>query len=536
MNFAWASRLALAASVVVSVFVQPTRADACGGCFHAATDVSTSFVTDHRMVLSIAKNQTVLWDQVKYTGDPAEFAWVLPVRTGTQVELARDEWISALDLATKVSVKGPDVSCGGGFSGGGGGGSGGGCASSSTSYDYASGPGTGSSSGGGTYDAGQGVQVVGQSVVGPYQSVIVRSDRGEAISLWLKDNGFVIPDAILPTLVAYTREGFDFLALKLRPGQGVRAMRPVRVVTPGASYALPLRMVAAGIGAKVGLNLFVVTEGRVEAKNFPNATIDATKLTWNPSAGGSNYRTLLESALAEGSGRTWVTESAVSPGDPQLDPIVAATSSYRNACRQLGTVLVPCDEPGPVDAGSSVDAGEVADGGEETSDASPTVDAGPAAPPRMCRKVACDDFTDDKLALDGMRAGSIWVTRLHAELSGENCSQADLQLQASAQTTVPSLLKTDTFSDPDFKPCGDTGTPAANGSTDSPADSGCTCRQSAPATLANVPWVAVFATAALGLMLRARRRERERLARIVRLTERNDPALPSLQRREPPAE
>ena len=80
--------------------------------------------------------------------------------------------------------------------------------------------------------------------------------------------------------------------------------------------------------------------------NFPNATIDATKLTWNPSAGGSNYRTLLESALAEGSGRTWVTESTVSPGDPQLDPIVAATSSYRNACRQLGTVLVPCDEPG----------------------------------------------------------------------------------------------------------------------------------------------------------------------------------------------
>lgn len=533
MSFALASRVALAASVVLATFVHSTRAAACGGCFHAATDESTSFVTDHRMVLSIAKNQTVLWDQVKYTGDPAEFAWVLPVRSGTQVELARDEWISALDLATKVSVKGPDVSCGGNGGGFSGGGSGGGCASSttSTSADNAS-FGAGSSSGGGTYDAGQGVQVVGQSVVGPYQSVIVRSDRGEAISLWLKDNGFVIPDAMLPTLVAYTREGFDFLALKLRPGQGVRAMRPVRVVTPGASYALPLRMVAAGIGAKVGLNLFVVTEGRVEAKNFPNATIDATKLTWNPSAGSSNYRTLLERALAEGSGRTWVTESAVSPSDPQLDPIVVATSSYRNACRQLGTVLVPCDEPGSLDAGVGADAGDVADGGE---DASPAVDAGPVPPPRMCRKVACDDFTDDAAALSGMRGGAIWVTRLHAELTGENCSQADLQLQASAQTTVPTLLKTDTFSDPEFKPCGNGNPTAANGSAAPPADSGCTCRQSAPATLANVPWVAVLATAALGLMLRARRRERERLARIVRLTERNDPT-PSLQRREPPAE
>ncbi len=528
MTFACASRLAFAASVAVSIFVHPTRSDACGGCFHAATDESTSFVTDHRMVLSIAKNQTVLWDQVKYTGDPAEFAWVLPVRTGTRVELARDEWISALDLATKVSVKGPDVSCGGG--GGSSGVGSGGCASSTspTSADNSRFAG-GSSSGGGAYDAGQGVEVVGQSVVGPYQSVIVRSDRGEAISLWLKDNGFVIPDAIVPTLVAYTREGFDFLALKLRPGQGVRAMQPVRVVTPGASYALPLRMVAAGIGAKVGLNLFVVTEGRVEAKNFPNATIDSAKLTWDATAGRSNYRTLLESALAAGDGRTWVTESAVSPGVP-LDPINAATASYRNACRQLGTIMVPCDEPSTVDAGTSADAGEAADGGEETSDASPS-EAGPVPPPRMCRKVACEDFTDDTLAISGMRAGSIWVTRLHAELTGENCSQADLQLQAGAQASVPSLLKTDTFSDPKFNPCGNGSTSAA-----APADSGCTCRQSAPANLANVPWVAVFATAALGLMLRARRREREQLARLVRLVDRShDEARPS-SRTPPPAD
>ena len=53
---------------------------------------------------------------------------------------------------------------------------------------------------------------------------------------------------ILPVIDAYVAEGFNFLALKLVPGQGVDSMRPVRVTTPGAAATLPLRMVAAGTG------------------------------------------------------------------------------------------------------------------------------------------------------------------------------------------------------------------------------------------------------------------------------------------------
>src|SRR5262245_38550483 len=86
-------------------------AHACGGCFHAATDRNPSVVTDHRMVLSVSTKQTVLWDQIRYSGTPEEFAWVLPVRAGARVELARGEFVEALDLATQVRVKGPDVSC-----------------------------------------------------------------------------------------------------------------------------------------------------------------------------------------------------------------------------------------------------------------------------------------------------------------------------------------------------------------------------------------------------------------------------------------
>ena len=55
---------------------------------------------------------------------------------------------------------------------------------------------------------------------------------------------------------------------------GLAEMKPLRVVTPGALTTFPMRMLAAGAGAKVGIQLFVITEGAIRVKGFPGATID----------------------------------------------------------------------------------------------------------------------------------------------------------------------------------------------------------------------------------------------------------------------
>ena len=73
---------ALVAPAFFMVDVRP--AEACGGCFHgppAPTETET-VITDHRMVFSVSPAQTVLWDQIRYAGNPAEFAWVLPIKPG----------------------------------------------------------------------------------------------------------------------------------------------------------------------------------------------------------------------------------------------------------------------------------------------------------------------------------------------------------------------------------------------------------------------------------------------------------------------
>src|SRR5207302_6777496 len=104
--------------------------------------------------------------------------------------------------------------------------------------------------------------------------------------------------------------GFDCLALKLIPGQGIDSMRPVRVTTMGASAVLPLRMVAAGTGSTVGITLWVIGEGRYEPQNFPSFYIPTSDLIWDWRTSSSNYTTLRAKIEADNGNKAWETESS----------------------------------------------------------------------------------------------------------------------------------------------------------------------------------------------------------------------------------
>lgn len=466
----------------------PRDAEACGGCFHPAVEVGASVVTDHRMAIKVSTSETILWDQVRYAGDPKEFAWVLPVRDGATIELARDAFLTALDAGTQSTVQGPERFCGGG---GGGSSSGGGCGSFTT---LTSSDDSASFSGGAAQDAGSAgrdVEVLASQVVGPYQAVTIRAKQGTTgIDTWLKDNGFAIPDEVAPVVDAYTKEGFDFIALRLRPGQGVRSMRPVRVVTKGADPTLPLRMVAAGIGSHVGLTLFVVSEGRYQTRNFPNAGIDATKLVWDGRAARSNLGELTAAALASNDGRTWLTEGAIrmsltrtAYGTVGYTPPGATPNLrgfYEQQCITRAPQTVPCAEAASElpPANGSPDTGyEPADAGAE-GDAG---DAGQTTPPKptTCTTVVsgCDGFDDVDVVARGLHGSDVWVTRLRADLPVAALDR-DLQLEASPTQVEDSPNRhTDTFSDPTFDPC--TGTSGASSSSNASGDDSsgsCACR------------------------------------------------------------
>ncbi|MBX3228659.1 MAG: DUF2330 domain-containing protein [Labilithrix sp.] len=469
-------RLFLLATVSAALVTDAGEAEACGGCFIPPADATV--VNDHRMAFSISQNQTVLWDQIRYSGDPSEFAWVLPVKPGARIELANDEFFTALDTSTQPVVYAPQRF--GAFDNAG-------CGLSGCADD---GEASALSAGGGSD-----VEILSQSVVGPYDTVTLRATEEDALTNWLRNNDFVIPVSIEPTIAAYVKEGFDFIALKLRPTCGERQMRPVRVVSPGAIPTLPLRMVAAGVGPRVGITLYVITEGKYQPQNFPHALIDDDDLRWDYSQNKSNYEPLSQEIMGRDDGRTWVTEYADRPQLPlvkgwqtpqqqtRFGQTTAAsrrlqtglTDLYYGLCKFYrpppspfgsstssssssgNVVLTPCLEDGGsqsrppiVDAGADADAGDDDDAGIDagsTQEPDPEPEPDPDDPRPSGNLVRDCAYLDDlDLAIDGLARENVWVTRLRSQLPSTVLTDGDLIVEPAklsdgrADTTTVSNL------------------------------------------------------------------------------------------------
>jgi hypothetical protein len=280
-------------SVVLTAFVSCSlalerEASACGGCIGESTTV----VTDHRMILSIAQDQSTLYDQIKYSGNPASFAWVLPISGTVDVGLSSDVVFQTLDQLTTTRILAPPQNCAGPKNI---------CPPQPQEAGVILSPSEGS---------GGGVTVTKTEVVGPYLTVQLKATDPNALETWLTMNGFTVPADVKPVIDTYVAEKFDFLAMKLLPGQGISSMRPVRVTTHGANIVLPLRMVAAGTGATVGITLWVLGDGRYEPQNFPTFFIGSDEIAWDWTQNKSNYVTVRAQKTAAAGGRGWELENA----------------------------------------------------------------------------------------------------------------------------------------------------------------------------------------------------------------------------------
>ncbi len=264
-------------------------ANACGGCF--VPTENPTVVSDHRMILSVSKEQSTLYDQIKYSGSPSSFAWVLPFTGTIEVGLSADIVFQTLDVNTQTRINPPPQNC-------------------PPPPDC----GFRNSSAGAPSSAedgkGGGVTVTKREVVGPFETVQLKATNKDALRAWLVSNGFAMPDDVKLVVDKYVEESYDFLALKLIPGKSVQDMRPVRVTTKGAGTTLPLRMVAAGTGPVVGVSLWIVAEGRYETQNFPSFVIPTDEIAWDWTQSKSNYTEIRAQKTTAGKGRAWEIESS----------------------------------------------------------------------------------------------------------------------------------------------------------------------------------------------------------------------------------
>jgi hypothetical protein len=351
------------------------EAAACGGCFAGppASPSQTTQITGEKMLLTMSQQQTTLYDEITYSGEPSDFAWVLPIKGIATVGLSSDALFQQLGTDTAATIIAPQINC--------------------PQQQYCGnadfGTATGSSGAGGSSGAPP-VTVLSQAVVGPYETVQLASTDPMALRNWLAMHNYNVPAADGPVIDQYVTEGFNFLALKLVPGMGVNTMKPVRVTTTGATPNLPLRMVAVGSGAIVPITLWVLAEGRYDTVNMPSFQLDPTQLVWDWDTNDSNYSTLKQNLFAISNNTGWLIEA----GQPY-------------SMFQLQSELQTLVQYDPVSSGYADAMG----------------------------MNATQNFTDDMTTLfAGLNPTATWITRFEGAISHAALS-ADLLIAASADQT-----------------------------------------------------------------------------------------------------
>ena len=385
------SSLVLGMSVAVAALAAVGERDAaaCGGCFHPPTQVASD-ITDERMLLSVSPTQTTLYDQIRYAGSPSSFAWVLPIHGTVTVGLSADVLFDSIDELTATQIAAPASSC----------------PSAPNSCNQAFGAANATTP---SEDGAGGVTVTKQQNVGPYATVQLHATDSSALNSWLAANGFSIPAEVTPIIDEYVTEGFDFLAMKLLPNQGVQAMRPVRVTMPGPSVSLPLRMAAIGTGAVVGITIWVVSDGRYEPQNFPFFHIEDSQLIWDWKTSSSNYTTLRAQNEAALGGKGWELESSLSLNEQTITNVILSGGIYYGFGRGGGVSGAPASD-------ATQDYLPVGD---------PASDAGATETAEQVR-------TDDVGALfAGLTGPNVRVTRIRSDIS-HAAMTTDFILQASA--------------------------------------------------------------------------------------------------------
>jgi hypothetical protein len=336
-----------------------------------------SIITGERVIFSISKDQTTLYDEITYSGSPASFAWVLPIKGKVTVGLSADIFFATLDQLTASTVVAPPANCpppptcNSGNSG---------CSGVGGFAAAAESPSAG------VVGSAPTVNIIGQAQVGPYETVQLQSNDGSALTEWLTANGYNIAASDGPVIAYYVSKGMDFLALKLAPGEGVQAMQPVRVTTPGAFPVLPLRMVGVGTGATTGITIWVVADGRWEPQNFPFFTITTSELTWDWATSSSNYESIQLSKEAALGGGGWQIESSLELAQHTIT--TALETAVQSSPSAVGGYFSP-PSPALADAGSTNEAdasegGESSDGGidagaEESESTEGGIDGSPEA-------------------------------------------------------------------------------------------------------------------------------------------------------------
>ena len=269
------------------------RLQACGGFFCQFVPIDQAgeqiiFRKDGNMITAIV--------QIQYAGDANDFSWVVPVPGVPQLSTGSDLIFLPLERVTRpqfiLERRGqpcPDLS--NVFSIGG-----------SSPLD----------TGGDSTGEDDGVEILQELSVGPFDIQIVSSDDAEALATWLTENNYDLSDRGRELIAPYVDEGMNFVALRLQQDKDVGDLQPLIMRYNSTQPMIPIRLTAVAAQLDMGVIVWFLGDSRAVPLNYHHVTPNYTRLNWY--AGSRNayasYQGLITAAMNEAGGQGFATDYA----------------------------------------------------------------------------------------------------------------------------------------------------------------------------------------------------------------------------------
>jgi Uncharacterized protein conserved in bacteria (DUF2330) len=269
---------------------------------------------------------------IRYAGDPAQFGWLIPVPEAPELAISPVSAFGLLDQATAPLIQlGVDDLCpqsewdchydarpssGGGCGG--------------AARDNASGGGAVEDASAGAGDAAGSqppVTVINEQTVGDYQTVTFSASNAAAATQWLHDNGFIVNSTTSIYMESYIQANMVFVAAKLVPGAGVKAIKPLRMHYRAAYPSIPLILTAVAAQPHLTVTAFVFGNQAFRPMGYPVVTIPQNRLARDPS-GRLNYPMLLARTVDEAGGNGFAIEYRGTAAPVSVGTSSCCTGSY----------------------------------------------------------------------------------------------------------------------------------------------------------------------------------------------------------------
>ena len=279
--------IASAVSIASLVALAP-RAEACGGFFCQNVPVDQ---TGEQILFAVENGRVEAQIQVDYVGAAEAFSWVVPVPSLPEVGVSSNRVFGVMKERAGIRFE------------------------LSMTYDGNCMYPPMSAEGGGvrgdaTSNADDGVTVVTQSQVGPYDYAILQATDTLALFDWLGANDYIIPATAAPLVEPYVLMGdqMHFVAFKLQKDRTVGEIAPVVLKYDDTQPMIPIQLTAIATQPDLGVTVGLLGDARAVPENYLHVLINDARIDWLSS--GSNYDALINDAMDEAGGQAFTTEFA----------------------------------------------------------------------------------------------------------------------------------------------------------------------------------------------------------------------------------